>query len=278
MTKAFLMKWLSSLWRDNPPPKKQKVLGEGNTIKLPANYAHKYRYIVEGNANCIESHSDMYFSRSKFSITGSSNMITLEGATTIKFNCRIEGDGTCISFAPGSASQELKIVITGSGNRLLVGKHCSIGGLIIIKGNSQTIHIDDYTTIVDGYMLAQEGCDISIGKHCMFSRGIEIRTTDAHSLIDLETGLRTNLPGPVTIGSHVWLAANVFVSKGVTIADNCVVGAGAVVVKDLTEPDTLYGGVPASIIRQGITWNRKRKKKFSRREMNDWKKDVEDCR
>ena len=55
---------------------------------------------------------------------------------------------------------------------------------------------------------------------------------------------------PVHIGTGTWLAANVTVLPGVTIAKHCVVAAGAVVTSSLVEPNTLYAGVPARKIRE----------------------------
>jgi acetyltransferase-like isoleucine patch superfamily enzyme len=53
---------------------------------------------------------------------------------------------------------------------------------------------------------------------------------------------------PVTIGDRVWLGARVTVLPGVTIGDDVVVAAGAVVTRDLA-PGAVYGGVPARLIR-----------------------------
>jgi acetyltransferase-like isoleucine patch superfamily enzyme len=51
----------------------------------------------------------------------------------------------------------------------------------------------------------------------------------------------------IVIGNDVWLGANVSVLAGVTIGDGCVVGAGAVVTKNLP-PGSICGGVPAKVI------------------------------
>lgn len=50
------------------------------------------------------------------------------------------------------------------------------------------------------------------------------------------------------IGHDVWIGCGAFVRKGVTIADGCIIGANAVVVKD-TEPYGIYAGNPAHLIR-----------------------------
>ena len=54
---------------------------------------------------------------------------------------------------------------------------------------------------------------------------------------------------PVTIGNDVWTGGNVTVLPGVTIGNNVVVAAGAVVTKDIPD-NCIAGGVPAKVIRE----------------------------
>jgi maltose O-acetyltransferase len=54
---------------------------------------------------------------------------------------------------------------------------------------------------------------------------------------------------PVRIGNDVWIGGNVTILPGVTIGNNVVVAAGAVVTKDVPD-DSLVGGVPARLIRE----------------------------
>jgi acetyltransferase-like isoleucine patch superfamily enzyme len=57
---------------------------------------------------------------------------------------------------------------------------------------------------------------------------------------------------PVEIGHDVWIGANVVVRCGVKIGNGCIIGAGAVVTKDV--PDyAIYGGVPAKLIHMRFT-------------------------
>ena len=57
------------------------------------------------------------------------------------------------------------------------------------------------------------------------------------------------IPAPIHIGKNVWIGANATVVGGVTIGDNAIVAAGAVVTKDVPE-NTIVGGVPAKLIRK----------------------------
>ncbi len=54
--------------------------------------------------------------------------------------------------------------------------------------------------------------------------------------------------GPVRIGQGSWIGCNVTLLPNVTVADGCVIAAGAVVARS-TSPDGLYAGVPARLVR-----------------------------
>ena len=54
----------------------------------------------------------------------------------------------------------------------------------------------------------------------------------------------------------MWLGANALVMPGVTIGDNVVVSAGAVVTRDIPS-DSLAMGVPARVVRRFGSHNRK---------------------
>lgn len=56
-------------------------------------------------------------------------------------------------------------------------------------------------------------------------------------------------PAPIVIGNKVWLGANVTVLPGVTIGENSIVAAGAVVTKDVPA-NTAVSGVPAKVLRR----------------------------
>lgn len=53
---------------------------------------------------------------------------------------------------------------------------------------------------------------------------------------------------PVTIGNDCWIASNVVICAGVTIGDNCVIGAGSVVTRDIPS-NSLAAGNPCRVIR-----------------------------
>lgn len=54
---------------------------------------------------------------------------------------------------------------------------------------------------------------------------------------------------PVTVGSHSWIGGDVVITPGVTIGENCVIGAGSVVTKDIPA-NSIAVGNPCKVIRQ----------------------------
>lgn len=90
----------------------------------------------------------------------------------------------------------------------------------------------------------------------MFSREIEIRSTDAHKIYLKGEKLPINTPKPVIIGDNVWLGARAFISKGTVIPNGCVIGAMSFVSKSLEKENTIYAGVPVREIKTNISWKR----------------------
>ena len=56
---------------------------------------------------------------------------------------------------------------------------------------------------------------------------------------------------PIHIGKRVWFGANVTVLQGVTIGENAIVAAGAVVTKDVPA-NAIVAGVPAKVINKTL--------------------------
>lgn len=54
---------------------------------------------------------------------------------------------------------------------------------------------------------------------------------------------------PIKVGDNVWIGGNVVVLPGVTIGNNCVIGAGSVVVKDIPDNNIAVGN-PCKVIKQ----------------------------
>ncbi len=92
-----------------------------------------------------------------------------------------------------------------------------------------------------------EGCcfqdqgGIEIGDGCLIGQQVVIATLN-HDLNPQRRG--DMFPKPVKIGKNVWVGAHSTILPGVTVGDNAVIAAGAVVTKDVPA-NTVVAGVPA---------------------------------
>ena len=121
------------------------------------------------------------------------------------------------------------------------GKHTSIGRNVFVNFN----------------FTVQDDAEVTIGDDCNFGPGVTIVTPmhpmlpDERKMMLDERGERKHLcwARPVHIGRDCWFGASVTVCPGVTIGEGCVIGAGAVVTKDIP-PYSFAAGVPAKVIRK----------------------------
>ena len=91
----------------------------------------------------------------------------------------------------------------------------------------------------------QDQGGITIGDDCLIGQQVVIATLNH----DLRPAHRKNmLPAPVVIGNNVWIGAHATILAGVTIGDNAVVAAGAVVTKSVPA-NAVVAGVPAKVVK-----------------------------
>ena len=92
----------------------------------------------------------------------------------------------------------------------------------------------------------QDHGGVTLGDGCQIGHNVVFATLN-HGLQPEERGI--TYPVPIVLGKNVWVGSNSTILQGVTIGDNAVIAAGAVVTKDV-EPGTIVGGVPARFIKK----------------------------
>ena len=121
------------------------------------------------------------------------------------------------------------------------GKHTHIGERCFINFN----------------FTVQDDAEVTIGDDCNFGPNVTIVTPihpmlpDERKRIKCADGQIRRLcyAKPVRIGNDCWFGANVVVCPGVTVGDNCVIGAGSVVTRDIPS-NSFAAGNPCRVIRE----------------------------
>lgn len=141
------------------------------------------------------------------------------------------GQPASVEIGPGACLRVDGKVLAGDGVALLVeAGRMQLGSGTTFDGDTRVI----CTT------------EVSFGRDCSIAWGVTIMDADFHSV----DGARDR--APIVIGDNVWICVGATVTKGVTIGDGAIIAAGAVVTKDVPA-GALAGGVPARILRTGLT-------------------------
>ncbi len=110
------------------------------------------------------------------------------------------------------------------------GKNISVGKRVFINSGC---HFQD-----------QGG--ITVGDDSQIGHNVVLATLN-HGFAPHER--RSMYPASIVIGKNVWIGSNATILPGVTIGDNAIIAAGAVVTKAVEE-NTIVGGVPAEFIKK----------------------------
>ena len=101
-----------------------------------------------------------------------------------------------------------------------------------------------------------EGRSCIIGDDALISNEVWIRNYDMHAIHDLANGAQINRPPcDVVLERHVWLGQGALLLHCERVGMGSIVGARAMA-KGFVPPHAVAAGVPARILRNGISWGR----------------------
>lgn len=119
-------------------------------------------------------------------------------------------------------------------------------GNLVIRGN---VKMGKGSYINSGFIITGPNSKITIGKYCAIGNFVRIRSIDHDPENPYDEKGNHLIEKDIKIGDRVWIGDGVLIKMGVTLGNDCVVGANAVVTKSF--PDKcIIGGVPARLIRK----------------------------
>lgn len=117
--------------------------------------------------------------------------------------------------------------------------------------NAKNIYIGENSHInINCCIWPGEDSKIILGDNLLMGPGVSIQAANHGTNRDRIMMEQERTQSDVVIGNDCWIGSNVTIVAGVKIPDGCVIAAGAVVTKSITEPYSIVGGVPAKVIGQ----------------------------
>ena len=110
---------------------------------------------------------------------------------------------------------------------------------------SGRIRIGNYCLLCPGIRISSAS-QISIGDNCMIASGVYLTDSDWH---DVYNRIAFGKTEPIDIANNVWIGDSAIVCKGVSIGENSIVGAGAVVANSIPA-NCIAAGNPAQVVKQ----------------------------
>ncbi len=160
-------------------------------------------------------------------------------------------------------AQIFRFVRNPAPGAVTLGEHVSCyAGCSFSLGKQGRVTVGDFTLLNGAILMAEES--ITIGRHVLISWNVGIADSDFHP-IDPAQRLQDTLAlapffegrperppirtAPVIIEDNVWIGMGAVILKGVTIGENSVVAAGAIVTRSVPA-NVVVAGNPAVIVKQ----------------------------
>lgn len=181
-----------------------------------------------------------------------SNNIEINNAASVKNALRIDikGKNNTLIIDASAVIINLRVFFVGSNSTVHLSAHSKVGGLIMLESNC-SVSVGNGSRInhnATRIHCGEDNTNIKIGDNCLLAN-VRFRTSDEHSIIDLDSKARINKAKDITVMDGVWLAEDVYVYKGVTIGSGSVIAARSTVTRSLP-PNSLCAGTPQMLLRE----------------------------
>jgi maltose O-acetyltransferase len=147
-------------------------------------------------------------------------------------------------------------------NDIVIGDHAMISGTLVSENHGK-IHLGAYVYLRENSTIGAVN-SVAIGDYSSIADYVVILDNNNHPINPIDRQLKSSSPkgsdyrkwrhsesAPIVIGKNVWIGSFARVCKGVTVGDNSIIAANAVVTKDVP-PNTIVAGNPAKIVKTDI--------------------------
>lgn len=148
------------------------------------------------------------------------------------------------------------LLVSGAGATVMLGPESEFtAGDIYCGAGSSVIFDGGVTATREAVVDARNGGSILARWGQLWAANVYVATDDMHRLESLETGVRLNPYGAsITLGRHLWLGRDVIITGHVEVGDDSVIGTRSMVRGQKFPANCAVAGVPARVIREGVTW------------------------
>ena len=208
-------------------------------------------------------------------------MSVRERVTCIEDIASLKDNTIVFSEADGfEIMDEVEIVFSGTNNILFCDGRVKLresmirfegDNSIVFLSSSSHIYRANFTLYNNNVLFIDEDCYFSdvlnaicseqkhiiIGKECLFSFEVWVRTADPHLVYSKATNRRLNPSKSVFLGDHIWVGQNVGILKGSRVHSGCIIGGHALLPGKTIPSHCLFAGNPGQVIKEDIFWEGK---------------------
>src|SRR5688572_28721529 len=158
--------------------------------------------------------------------------------------CRNNVSGNKIYFYSETSIRNLKQDLS----KIIIGENTHVRGQLLIWRHGGRIHVGNNSYVGQGTKIWSGNAEgIKIGHSVLISHNVTIIDSDSHEIDAIQRANsfikltqeghpqenKTVKTAPIIIDDYAWISYNVCILKGVKIGEGAIIGAGAVVTKDV---------------------------------------------
>lgn len=127
------------------------------------------------------------------------------------------------------------------------------GGKIVVKKGAQLTFGHRFNMSAESAIYCCHS--ITFGDYNLMSWQVLVIDSDLHDIYEKDTKVPINHNAAVQTGESVWLGMRSTVLKGVSLPNDTIIAANSNVTQSHKQPNAIYGGNPAKLIKENICWD-----------------------